>query len=239
MTTIDVERRLHWIQHVPFEGLGCIEPWATHQGYRCTRTRLYDGENLPELDPIDMLVIMGGPMNIYQDSMFPWLTAEKGFIENAIDKRIPILGICLGAQLIADVLGGKVRKGEHAEIGWHDVQMSGDCTSASTVSVFPESFTPFHWHGDTFDLPSGSIHLASSAGCENQAFEYRENVVGLQFHLESTGSSIDSLITHCGDEIIGGRYIQSPGDIRQGNNGIGEANNLMKRLLNNMSGCNV
>lgn len=227
--------RLHWLQHVPFEGLGHIEHWASRHDYRCSATRLYDNERLPEVEPIDLVVIMGGPMNIYQDDIFPWLTAEKLFIEKAIGMGKPIVGICLGAQLIADVLGARIYKGEYAEIGWHKVDLTPNASGADSFRSFPLSFTPFHWHGDTFDLPENSIHLASSAGCRNQAFEYDKRIVGLQFHLESTRDAVEALITHCGTEIVPGKYIQNADDIRMMNKGIATANGLMDCLLDNVT----
>ncbi len=114
--------RLHWLQHVPFEGLGITDTWARERGVEVSRTRLYDGEELPEPGRFDRLVVMGGPMGIYDHTDHPWLVAEKGFIRQAIVDGKTVLGICLGAQLLADVLGATVRPGPHKEIGWFPIR---------------------------------------------------------------------------------------------------------------------
>ena len=102
--------RLHYLQHVPFEGLGNIETWAKNKGFHITRTRFFDNEPLPSTDDFEWLVVMGGPMNIYEETGYPWLVKEKKFIEECLKRDKFVLGICLGGQLIADVLGGRVVK---------------------------------------------------------------------------------------------------------------------------------
>ena len=118
--------RLHFIQHVPFEGIANIQGWAENQGCRISGTHLYRLEKLPGLDELDWLVVMGGPMNIYEDNEYPWLSAEKKFIGAAIEKGKIVLGICLGAQLIADVLGGQVVRNRYKEIGWFPVSLGAE-----------------------------------------------------------------------------------------------------------------
>ena len=109
---------IHCIQHVPFENPGSIGDWIKHKGYRLSTTRLYGGESLPDIDPIDWVIIMGGPMGIYDEDKYPWLKEEKVFIKNALDKGKVVIGICLGAQLIAGVLGAKIYKNRYREIGY-------------------------------------------------------------------------------------------------------------------------
>lgn len=200
--------RLHCFQHVDFEDLAAIAPWAQARGGRCTTTRLHAGDPLPDLDDIDWLVVMGGPMNIYEEERYPWLAAEKQFIHRAVATGKTVLGICLGAQLIADVLGAAVVRGPHPEIGWFPVVKDPEADRSAVGRALPNTFAAFHWHGDTFELPRGAVSLGSSEGCRYQGFVYTERVVALQFHLETTAASAIALIQHCGDEIGDGPYEQ-------------------------------
>jgi GMP synthase-like glutamine amidotransferase len=199
---------VHWLQHVPFEGLGAIEPWLIARGHVLSCTRYFAGETAPQnLEALDWLIVMGGPMNVYQHRDHPWLPAEKALIREAIRAGKRVLGVCLGAQLIADALDGKVFQNAEREIGWFPVQRIA--TSASTQFAFPEETPVFHWHGDTFSLPSGSTWLARSDGCAHQAFGFGTRVLGLQFHLEMGVADVRRIAHDCAGELVPGRYIQS------------------------------
>ncbi len=198
---------VHVLQHVPFEGLGSIEAWLSQRGARVTYTRFFEPARLPPLTDIDFVIILGGPMSVNDEQQLPWLRAEKHFVAQAIASDKAVLGICLGAQLIAGALGARVYPGPEKEIGWFPVLAE---PAVSGAFDFPESTEVFHWHGETFDLPSGALHLASSAACRNQAFQIGARVIGLQFHLETTPQSAEALISHCADELLPSqRYIQS------------------------------
>jgi len=199
--------RAHYLQHVPFEGLGSIEPWLQAAGYRITRTRFFDDGELPSTDGLDLLVVMGGPMGVNDTAEFPWLAREMVFIHEVIASGAPVLGICLGAQLIAGALGARVYKNREKEIGWHPIQATAPGGPASFG--FPPSAEGFHWHGETFDLPPGAIRLASSQACESQAFQVGSSVIGLQFHLETTPTSARDLVANCREELIPSRYVQT------------------------------
>lgn len=203
--------KLHWLQHVPFEGPGTIEAWARQRGARIQCTRWHAGETAPDPADIDLLVIMGGPMGIYDEAEYPWLAQEKAFIRRAIDAGTRILGICLGAQLLADVLGARVYPGPHKEIGWHPLTRA-----AQAPPLLPDTLTAFHWHGDTFDLPEGAVRLASSEACLNQGFLFGEHIIALQFHLETTPESMEALIDNCAHELVDGPHIQPAEQIRAG-----------------------
>ncbi len=223
--------RIHSLQHVPFEGVGAIGTWAEERGHTISRTHLSRGEPLPEPTEFDWLVVMGGPMNIYEDEKYPWLKEEKRFIKRMIEEGKVVLGICLGAQLVADVLGGRVRKNEHREIGWHPVSLTPEAQRSEAFGSLPEKFIALQWHGDTFDLPPGAIHAAKSEACINQAFQLGR-AIGLQFHLEASMESIDDLIKNCSEELSGGgEFVQSAGEIRAGVGVIPEMNGLMYRFL--------
>ena len=199
--------RAHYLQHVPFEGLGSIEPWLNGAGYVVTATRLFANESLPTPEEVDLLVVMGGPMSVNDETAFPWLVGEKQFVYEVIAAGKPVLGICLGAQLIASAMGGRVYPNRCKEIGWFPVH--GIASGDSGIFSFPSAIEVFHWHGETFDLPSGARLIARSAACENQAFQLGERVIGLQFHLETTLEAARSLVAHCGDELVPAPYVQS------------------------------
>lgn len=201
----------HYFQHVPFEGLGAIERWLIKAGYSISCTRFYDSGNLPQPEDIDFLVVMGGPMSVNDESDHPWLVKEKAFIKNAITAGKSVLGICLGAQLIADSMGGRVFPNPVKEIGWFPVTAVAPETAG--VFQFPKETNVFHWHGETFSLPEGAVRLAQSKGCANQAFQIGRNVIGLQFHLETTQTSAQAIVENCQDELVEGQYIQTMEEI--------------------------
>lgn len=205
--------RLHCLQHVAFEDLAAITPWAQGRGWTLTTTHLYAGDALPAAGDLDWLVVMGGPMNIHEEERHPWLAAEKQFIHQAVLAGKTVLGICLGAQLIADVLGAAVVRGPHPEIGWFPVVKDPQADRTAIGRALPARFTAFHWHGDTFELPPGAVSLGSSEACACQGFVYAERVVALQFHLETTADSAAALLGHCGHEIGDGPYEQPAPEI--------------------------
>lgn len=206
--------RIHYFQHVPFEGLGSIEDWAKGRGHTLTCTRLFTDDPFPAIDSFDWLIVMGGPMGVYEGDRHPWLYGEVAVIRAAIARGRRVLGICLGAQLIAAALGAKVYPGTHREIGWWPIEKTG---SGGPLAALPDGATVFHWHGDTFDLPEGAQRLACSAGCANQAFRYGDRVLALQFHCEVTGPGIEQMLADGMAELVEGQpYIQSADEIRAG-----------------------
>ncbi|MCZ7382175.1 MAG: type 1 glutamine amidotransferase [Candidatus Methanoperedens sp.] len=225
--------RLHSLEHEPFEGLANIEVWAKKRGHTISRTLLFNNEELPEMNDFDWLVIMGGSMNIYEEEKYPWLREEKNFIAEAIAGKKIVLGVCLGSQLIADVLGGRVSKNTYKEIGWLPVSLTGEAKNSSIFSKFPCRFTAFHWHGDTFKIPPGAVRIAESEGCANQIFEYGR-VIGLQFHIEYSVDSINLMLKNCEDEIVDGKYIQAADEIASHISNVREINNLLNLLLDNI-----
>ena len=200
--------KIHWFQHVPFEGLGAMEGWLTARGHTLACTRFYAGETAPTtVDGFDWLIVMGGPMNVNQYRDFPWLKAEKRVIRDAVAAGKRVLGVCLGAQLIADALGGKVYQNEEREIGWFPVMAVPE--GKESPLAFPAETVVFHWHGDTFSLPPGGVWLARSEACEHQAFAVGARVLGLQFHLEMTPDDVARIAKECADELTAGKYVQS------------------------------
>jgi GMP synthase-like glutamine amidotransferase len=203
--------RIHVLQHVPFEGLGSIAAWLDARKAVVSYTRFFESAILPDPTTVDLVIALGGPMSVNDEGELPWLAAEKAFVRSCITANKAVLGICLGAQLIASALAARVYPGPHREIGWLPIEA---VPTPEGLFAFPTVVTVFHWHGETFDLPPDAIRLARSAGCENQAFQVGRRVMGLQFHLETTPTAADAILTHCRDELVDGPYIQAEAVIR-------------------------
>lgn len=221
--------RVHSLVHVPEEGIGSIADWIEARGHRHTETEIHRDPTLPGAGDFDMLVVMGGPMSVNDEEAHPWLRAEKRLISDAIERGKIVVGICLGAQLIASALGASVRANRLREIGWFPVEID-----TAVLPVLPASMTVFHWHGETFDLPAGSRPFASSAACANQGFLYGSATLGLQFHFEVTPDLIERMMKSGADEIVPGQYVQSVEEIRAGAARTAENNRIMGRLLDDL-----
>ncbi len=227
--------QIHALQHVPFEGLGSIESWAFQNGHTVRYCPLYLGAPTPAINEVELLVVLGGPMSVHDVEDYPWLVPEKRFLRLVIANKKPVLGICLGSQLLAEVLGAKVTKGEHKEIGWFPVDREDEIRNSRFGTLIPERFEAFHWHGETFTLPPGALHLGRSAGCENQGFIWQEQVMGLQFHLETTPDSANSLIQYCANELKEkGKYIQGADEMLKRPERFQAINTIMHKLLERM-----
>lgn len=200
--------KIHVLQHSSINTLGTIEEYAKIKNHRLESTRFYETKNPPELDSFDLLIIMGGPIGIYDYEENPWLRDEKAFIKTAIETGKTILGICLGAQLLADILGARVYENRHMEMGWFPVRAPGGENKQEFLEGLPDEITVFHWHSRTFDLPAGAVHLFESEGCKNQEFIYNSRVVALQFHPEVNEDIIQNLIKRFGDEMVNGPFVQ-------------------------------
>lgn len=223
--------KIHTLQHVPFEGLGCIDQWITTKGHIVDYTKLYDKPQFPSLNEFDWLIVMGGPMGVYDEAIYPWLKEEKEFIRRAIESGKIVVGICLGSQLIAEVLGAKVYPNKQKEIGWFDIQKTEFARNHPLLEQIEEQFTVFHWHGDTFDLPADSERLFSSAVCLNQAFLYKKKVLGLQFHFEVTSQTLKEMIENGMSELVEDKTIQSATKIMEQTKYIESNNKKMFQIL--------
>lgn len=208
--------KAHILQHVPFETPGVIMEWLAQRAAQVSYTRFYTEppEPFPDLATLDLLVVMGGPMSVHDEDFFPWLADEKRFIAQAVAQGVAVLGICLGAQLIASAHGAPVRVMAEREIGWFEIvtesgaENSAESGGATAAFNFPARATVLHWHGETFELPAGAQRLASSAACVNQAFQLGNRVIGLQFHLEMTAETLAAIVEHCGDELEPDTFVQ-------------------------------
>jgi GMP synthase-like glutamine amidotransferase len=178
------------VKHVEIEGPGTIEDCLKEERIPYQILNLESGIHLPKLDDFSTIIILGGPMNVYEEDRYPFLREEDLFIKEAIQRGKAVLGICLGAQLLAKALGAKVTKAPVKEIGWYDVTLTKAGSDDPLFSRFPKTFPVFQWHEDTFDIPAAGKLIASSNPIPHQAFRYGENAYGLQFHLEVTEQMI-------------------------------------------------
>lgn len=221
--------KIHILQHVEFENPGCILNWAKERKHNLTVTKLFEEHEFPSTKDFDFLIIMGGPMGVYDYDKYSWLREEKVFIINAIANNKIVLGICLGAQLIADVLGARVYKNDYTEIGWFPMRKITN-TKHNFFDFIPDNLNVFHWHGDTFYLPKNAENIFESEGCKNQAFVLKEKVFGLQFHLEVTKTSIQEMIKKGKHELINDKFIQLEKEILENEN-IEKCNKIMFNFL--------
>jgi GMP synthase-like glutamine amidotransferase len=181
------------LQHVAGEGPGLLDEIFQERDWTQDVIHLYRGQLLPQdLQGFSLLLIMGGPMNVDEEDRFPFLKTEVGLIRMALQHGLPMLGICLGAQLMAKAAGARVYHGPKKEIGWYEVQLTEEGRNDPFLSCFPPIFPVFQWHGDTFDLPPDALPLVSSEAYTNQAFRISNRAYGLQFHLEITNNMIES-----------------------------------------------
>jgi GMP synthase (glutamine-hydrolysing) len=227
--------KIRVLQNASHEGPAHILTWAKSRGHTIDVTRMYHSSDVPRLDDFDWLIIMGGPMGVHDEIQCPWLVHEKSLIESAIAGDKIVMGVCLGAQLIAQVLGARVYKSSHAERGWSTLSLTREAESSRLFSCFPKEFTAFVWHDDVFDLPAGATHLVSNKACPYHAFEYGK-VVGLQFHLEVTSDSIRAIMDHSFYKGISGSYVQDRKQIEQGMDGVDNIHSLMDIVLDGIDG---
>jgi GMP synthase-like glutamine amidotransferase len=219
---------------VAHEGPALIADWALAQGHELAEIHVYRGERLPGSAELEWLVIMGGPMNVYEEDRYPWLSPETELISSALSEGKRVLGICLGAQLMARALGARVRRNAHQEIGWFPVTLTPQALQLPLLDGFPASVPAFHWHGDTFDVPLGAVPIASSQGCANQGFVLgRGRAAALQFHWEVRRSDVETWLSG-DDRPQPGPYVQSPEAMRRAE-AFEQSRELLGRLLDRMA----
>ncbi|RXT06538.1 type 1 glutamine amidotransferase [Ammoniphilus sp. CFH 90114] len=225
---------IHYIQNDPLATPGFIKDWVKERGYTLTGTQFYNRDPLPILEHVDLLIILGGRMGAYEEEKYPWLREEKEFIRQAVQQKKGVLGICLGAQMIADALGGRAYPHVHSEIGWWPLEFTEEVRNNPFPQEFCSSLNMFQFHSDTFDLPDGAVQLATSTACKNQAFVYGERVVGLQFHPEFTLEMIRSLAQLFRDALPNGPFIQSPEQWEERGSELEQARSFLFGLLDRM-----
>ena len=190
------------LQNASHEGAGTIEDYFKKNNIAYTTVDLSKkGYKIPDPSGYNALIVMGGPMNVYETNEFPYLIEEEKIIKTAIENNYLVLGICLGAQMMAKAFGSKVTKGKTKEIGWYDINLTEDGIEDKALGPLGNKVKVFQWHGDTFDIPSGAVRLAGSELFPNQAFRYGKRAYALQFHLEVTEDIIKNWLKHGEEEL--------------------------------------
>ncbi len=228
--------RVFLIQHADFEGPGAIADWAAARGHKVTTVMAASGVFPPAREDA-LLVVLGGPMSAGDEAQHPWLAAEKAAIRLAIDAGSRVLGVCLGAQILASVLGASVGRNPEPEIGWFPISLTPDAGESLVFGAFPQGPVVGHWHGDTFELPPGATRIATSEACANQAFEYAGGrVVGMQFHLEWTAESVAVLLETCAADLVPRPYVVTAKEFSAGEREYAqECRRLLYTLLDGMA----
>lgn len=219
--------RISVLVHGPGSRPDGIVDWALERGHAVDVRYLFRGDELPKLDEFDWLISTGGPMNCHQDETYPFLAAESQLIAQAISADKGVLGLCLGAQLMARALNTRVRPNDHWEVGWHQVEVEDP-------SLGKTSLMAFQWHQDTFELPKGALLVATNAATRNQAFRLSNRIVGIQFHPEA----IHEWVRECSvdPEYPEGPFVQTRSEIVQGLIHLPAMNYWFRRLLQQIEG---
>ena len=224
--------RLHFIIHAPFEMPGSILTWATAQNHDIEFTHTYRGEQLPHVQEIDFLIVMGGPQSPLNISDAPYLQDEIIFVKEFIKLDRPLLGFCLGAQIIAESLGAKTERSPYKEIGMFPIQFTETALADKCFSAFPSELAVMHWHNDMPGLPNGATILAASAGCPRQILRFKGKVYGFQCHPEMTADSISGMVKHCAEDITADKFVQDAQTLL--NHDTKTMNNLLNKFLDNL-----
>ncbi|MCQ2109091.1 MAG: type 1 glutamine amidotransferase [Fibrobacter sp.] len=223
-------------QHVEYEGPGAILPYLEAKGHNVHVVRLYAGDKIPHEDEVDFAILMGGPMSVLEETEYPYFVREKELCRDMVQLGKPILGICLGAQMIANAFGAAIRKNPEKEIGWFPVSFDASVEGGNKVLDLPKKLQAFHWHGETFDIPEAATSFASSEACKNQAFKLG-SAIALQFHVEVTDDSMESMLKNGAEEIEAGlsagrKFVQSAAEIKKASSAnMDKANKALIKIL--------
>ena len=228
--------RWHCLQHMPDEGPGYAAEWLAMHGHSLSYTRLFEpNPAFPALAEFDGLLILGGAMSVYDEDAFPWLRDEKAFIQTTLRAGKITLAICLGAQLLAQALGGEVRPNPEPEIGFWTVRFSAKALTHPLLRNWPDKATVLHWHFDTFTVPPGALRVGMSAGCAAQGFVWGDGVIGLQFHPEMMEAMVEQLMLFEAHETAEEQeFVQTAAQIRSKLKSVWKGRKLLESLLENM-----
>jgi GMP synthase-like glutamine amidotransferase len=228
--------RLQLIEHDPEDfSRSNISLWAAGKGYQMKHTYVCNGEELPPLNTFDWLMVMGGSQHAWDEHANPWLRKEKLFLSEVLKTNMPVLGICFGAQLLAEALGGRVFPNLHKEIGWYEVTLNRQGRESFLFQNIPSAFVTFHWHGDHFSLPESCAKLAGSKATEIQAFVCSERpLAGLQFHPEYTRDMVRHAAQEYGQDWVPELFVSGRDAVLTETLKMPDTYWLMEALLNNM-----
>lgn len=226
----------HCLQHLPDEGPGHAAAWLAAQGHTLRYTRLFEPNPVfPALGDFDGLLILGGAMSVHDEAVFPWLASEKAFLQTALRAGKITLAICLGAQLVAQALGGTVQRNPEPEIGFWTVRFSAKALTHPLLRGWPDKATVLHWHADTFTVPPGAVRVGMSAGCAAQGYVWGDGIIGLQFHPEMTEEMVEKLLDFENHETVEeAEFTQTAAQIRSKLKSVWKGRLLLETLLANM-----
>lgn len=225
--------KIYVLIHADFEQPGYIDLWVVYNKCELIKINCFENPVYPIVNEVDRLIIMGGPMGVYETDKYNWLTPEISFIKSVIDGGKKVLGICLGSQLIAAAMGAKVYPMKHKEIGWFMITWEKAALMNSLTKGVSRKTKVFHHHGDTFDLPQQATLMASSEGCMNQAYVIGNNVLALQFHLEIVPDLLNGMMTHSA-AVVPDRFVQTNERIQEGIYDVMQNHTDLATLLENM-----
>ena len=228
--------RIQLIEHDPEDfSRTNISLWAADRGYRVNQIYVCNNEKLPPVDSFDWLMVMGGSQQAWDEGAAPWLQEEKAFLSDTLAAGKIILGICFGAQLLAEALGGKLFPNPQKEIGWHEVSLTREGQESFLFQNIPSDFVTFHWHSDHFSLPRSCTRLAGSKATENQAFVAKDRpLVGLQFHPEYTRDMVRYYASAHSQDWVPDDYVSAKDEVLARTEEIPDTYWLMETLLNNI-----
>lgn len=224
--------RIQFILHAEFESPGVIADWVDQKGFEAHYCRPFAEESIPDVNEFDWLVVMGGPQSPLELELYPYLKGEMELIEHTLSTNKPILGICLGAQLIGEVLGAPTERSPHKEVGIFPIQLTEEGQKDPLFQGFPAEFPVVHWHNDMPGLTQEARVLALSQGCPRQIIKYTNQVYAFQCHLEPTQQDIAGMIKHCESDLVHGKYVQSKQDLLAGD--FSSINSLMHSILDGL-----
>ncbi|MDF1760226.1 MAG: homoserine O-succinyltransferase [Coxiellaceae bacterium] len=206
--------KLNILSHASFEALGSIDQWIDQLGHTTHVSCPYKGESVPDVAEFDGLIIMGGPQSVVEIEKYPYLQAELGLILQTVAANKPVLGVCLGAQLISAAFGAPAENSPVREVGFFPVELNSAGNQSALLKDLPASLITGHWHYDMPGVPDNAQVLAQSEGCPRQIIQYAERVLGMQCHLELTRSETEVFIQKCPQDLIPGKYVQTPDEMR-------------------------
>lgn len=224
--------RIQYIIHADFEPPGIIEEWAKQNNFEENFCRPFAGETVPNSNEYDLLIIMGGPQSPLNTDEAPYLKDEIILIKKTIHAGIPILGFCLGAQLIGEALGARTEKSPNKEVGVFPIELTEEGCKDPLLKNLPKQFLVVHWHNDMPGITTEAKILAASRGCPRQIIRYSPLIYGFQCHLEPTKKNIETMIEYCPNDLTPGKFIQSSEELL--NNNFTLINKIMIEILNNL-----
>lgn len=224
--------RIQYIIHADFELPGIIEEWAKQNQFTESFCRPFAGERVPNPNVYDLLILMGGPQSLSNMTEAPYLKDEISLIKKTIKAHIPILGICLGAQLIGEALGARTEQSPHKEIGVFPIELTDEGCEEPLLKSLPKHFPVTHWHNDMPGLTAEAKILATSKGCPRQIIRYSPLIYGFQCHPEITRKSMEAMIKHCPNDLTPGKFIQSREELL--NKDFTSINEKMIQILDNL-----